>query len=163
MITKLAWFAMMPVILFASHSSFSAEEPIVPAHDEPIQPIPVDATLNPDKIELGEFLFNDPRLSKDNSLSCASCHILDAGGDDNLVTGIALGVLAHVMTRDSSPADTSSTLSAALRQVSEHYVEEISEEELLSHAIDGMMQSCNACHSKLPQGTVPSVWQGMKG
>ena len=31
-------------------------------------------------------------------------------------------------------------LSAALRQVSEHYVEEISEEELLSHAIDGMMQ-----------------------
>lgn len=58
----------------------------------------------------------------------------------SIVTGIALGVLAHVMTRDSSPADTSTTLSAALRQVSEHYVEEISEEELLSHAIDGMMQ-----------------------
>lgn len=97
MITKLARFAMMPVILFASHSSFSAEEPIVPAPVEPIQPIPVDATLNPDKIELGEFLFNDPRLSQDNSLSCASCHILDAGGDDNLVTGIALGGNRHVV------------------------------------------------------------------
>ena len=81
MITNLAWFAMMRVILFASHSSFSAEEQIVPAHDEPIQPIPIDTTLDPDKVELGAFLFNDPRLSKDNSLSCASCHILDAGGD----------------------------------------------------------------------------------
>ena len=97
MITNLAWFAMMPVILFASHSSFSAEEQIVPAHDEPIQPIPIDTTLDPDKVELGAFLFNDPRLSKDNSLSCASCHILDAGGDDNLVTGIALGGNRHVV------------------------------------------------------------------
>lgn len=58
----------------------------------------------------------------------------------SIVTGIALGVLTHVMTRDNLPADSTGTLSAALRQVSENYVEEISEEELLSHAIDGMMR-----------------------
>ncbi len=59
----------------------------------------------------------------------------------SIVTGISLGVLAHVVTRDRTPADASATLSEALRQVAENYVEEVSEEELLNHAIEGMMQS----------------------
>ncbi len=59
----------------------------------------------------------------------------------SIVTGISLGVLAHVVTRDQTPADPSATLSEALRQVAENYVEEVSEEELLNHAIEGMMQS----------------------
>jgi len=58
----------------------------------------------------------------------------------SIVTGIALGVLAHQMTRAQEPASSSHTLSSALRKVSENYVEEISEEELLLHALDGMMQ-----------------------
>lgn len=58
----------------------------------------------------------------------------------SIVTGISLGVLAHVMTKEDAPVSSSNTLSSALRQVSENYVEEISEEELLNHALDGMMQ-----------------------
>ncbi len=59
----------------------------------------------------------------------------------SIVTGISLGVLAHILTRDTTPADPSATLSEALRQVSDNYVEEVSEEELLNYAIEGMMQS----------------------
>ena len=57
----------------------------------------------------------------------------------SIVTGIALGVLAHLMTREHTQADTAGTLSNALRQVSESYVEEVREEELLDHALQGMM------------------------
>ncbi|MCF0164289.1 MAG: heme-binding domain-containing protein [Bacteroidales bacterium] len=53
--------------------------------DEPISAIPDVAHLAPDynKVPLGEALFNDTRLSLDNSLSCASCHLLDKYGVDN--------------------------------------------------------------------------------
>ena len=44
--------------------------------------------LSKDKIKLGEKLFFDTLLSKDNTISCASCHILNEGGDDNKPTAI---------------------------------------------------------------------------
>lgn len=53
--------------------------------DGPIQPIPVAYTLNQDKVALGEMLFNDPRLSHDNTISCATCHVLSMGGTDQRV------------------------------------------------------------------------------
>jgi cytochrome c peroxidase len=97
MISNLARFAMLPAVLLFIHNASLAEEQIVPALDEPIQPIPVDTDLDPDKVALGSILFNDTRLSKDNSLSCASCHILEAGGDDDVSTGIALDDNEHVV------------------------------------------------------------------
>jgi len=36
--------------------------------------IPRDNPLAPDKINLGKQLYFDPRLSRDNTISCASCH-----------------------------------------------------------------------------------------
>ncbi len=39
--------------------------------------------LSREKISLGKKLFFDTRLSRDKSLNCASCHILNEGGDDN--------------------------------------------------------------------------------
>ncbi len=44
--------------------------------------------LTPEKIALGKKLFFDPILSLDNTITCASCHILEEGGDDNLPTAI---------------------------------------------------------------------------
>ncbi len=44
--------------------------------------------LTREKIALGKALFFDPRLSKDSNISCASCHKLEEGGDDNLATAI---------------------------------------------------------------------------
>ena len=44
--------------------------------NEPIRPIPLESKLDAAKVALGDKLFHDKRLSKDNSVSCASCHAL---------------------------------------------------------------------------------------
>ena len=51
---------------------------------EPILPIspPLFTAVQKAQITLGRSLFSDPRLSRDNSTSCASCHSLDLGGAD---------------------------------------------------------------------------------
>ena len=49
---------------------------------EPIRPIVPVAGLMPEKVALGRRLFHEPRLSKDDTVSCATCHDLAAGGGD---------------------------------------------------------------------------------
>ncbi len=44
-----------------------------------------------EKVELGKMLFFDPRLSTSGLLSCATCHNLGMGGDDNLETSVGHG------------------------------------------------------------------------
>lgn len=51
----------------------------------PLTPLPAVPELDPARVELGRKLFNDPRLSPDNSQSCADCHRLDRGGADGQV------------------------------------------------------------------------------
>ena len=58
--------------------------------EEPISPIPETVDVNPEKVKLGRRLFHDPILSKDGTISCASCHDLATGGDDG--RRISLGV-----------------------------------------------------------------------
>jgi len=57
---------------------------------EPITPIPIEVKVNKYKANLGKELFFDPRLSKDDTISCHTCHMLDRGGVDNLK--VSLGV-----------------------------------------------------------------------
>lgn len=57
---------------------------------EPIAPLPETLNLNPAKVKLGEQLFHEPRLSADNTVSCASCHHLSLGGVDHLVTAMGM-------------------------------------------------------------------------
>lgn len=59
-------------------------------------------------------------------------------------------------------ADDSYQKILGVKRAAKRYLRD-KDRQQMDAAIDGMMQSCNACHSKLPQGTVPSVWQGMKG
>lgn len=58
--------------------------------DQPITPIPARLQLDARKVSLGRKLFHDPRLSHDNSLSCASCHDLKKAGADG--RKVALGI-----------------------------------------------------------------------
>lgn len=51
---------------------------------EPVEPLPRSIELDPEKVALGKRLFNDPRLSHSNAISCASCHDLGKGGGDGL-------------------------------------------------------------------------------
>ena len=54
----------------------------LPGPREPLKPLPETVDVNPEKVALGRALFHDPRLSKDNSTACVSCHDLVNGGDD---------------------------------------------------------------------------------
>ena len=49
---------------------------------EPITPIPLYQALDPRWVALGERLFNDVRLSHDNTRACTTCHPLERGGMD---------------------------------------------------------------------------------
>jgi cytochrome c peroxidase len=51
---------------------------------EPIAPLPLASAEHPAKVALGERLFGDVRLSRDRSMSCATCHLFDRGGADGL-------------------------------------------------------------------------------
>lgn len=59
--------------------------------EELITPIPKELIVNKNKVFLGKKLFNEARLSKDGTISCATCHILEDGGDDNLPVSIGVG------------------------------------------------------------------------
>ncbi|MGN0864611.1 MAG: cytochrome c peroxidase [Akkermansia sp.] len=63
--------------VFATEQAQTAITPIEPAAE------PTDAVAAA-KIQLGHLLFNDPRLSTNNRVACASCHTLTKGGTDNL-------------------------------------------------------------------------------
>lgn len=58
---------------------------------EPIQPIPPPPALDPEKVVLGEMLFRENRVSKDNTKSCNSCHQLDLAGADGLAHSLRVG------------------------------------------------------------------------
>lgn len=51
--------------------------------NEPVRPIDQSLDYDPAKAALGFALFHDPRLSVDNTVSCASCHELENAGVDN--------------------------------------------------------------------------------
>ncbi|HGM7842894.1 TPA: cytochrome-c peroxidase [Serratia marcescens] len=55
-----------------------------------LQPLPESLPTNAQKVALGFRLFHDPRLSADNSISCAHCHQLGAGGVDGRVTSLGV-------------------------------------------------------------------------
>ena len=58
---------------------------------EPITPLPLTMHLDPRKVDLGHRLFLDARLSRDNTISCASCHGLQTGGTDRRSRSIGIG------------------------------------------------------------------------
>ena len=51
--------------------------------NEPVRPIDKSLEYDAAKAALGFALFHDPRLSVDNTVSCASCHALETAGVDN--------------------------------------------------------------------------------
>jgi cytochrome c peroxidase len=68
---------------------------------EPIFPIPQKVEFNEARALLGEALFFDARLSKNGEISCASCHRLEDGGDDNVALGISMSTDHNVINTPS--------------------------------------------------------------
>ncbi|QDT45559.1 Cytochrome c551 peroxidase precursor [Gimesia alba] len=77
-------------VISAGSFTVQAEEPVikVPAGLPPIE-FPEDNPPTAEKIALGKQLFFDKRLSRDNTISCASCHAPDKGysNADQFATG----------------------------------------------------------------------------
>ncbi len=56
--------------------------------------LPPDNPMSKDKVELGRTLFFDTRLSGDNSVSCATCHLPQAAFSDNRQVALGVGQAA---------------------------------------------------------------------
>lgn len=108
---KRKWFYVVPLIIVAflviglwqnsqlkeKSEPIAVESVVASTINEPLQPIPLDIKLNEEKVKLGEKLFNEPQLSRDNSLSCASCHLLSKGGTDQTVRSIGIkGAIGNI-------------------------------------------------------------------
>ena len=72
------WIAWMSMACLASPAGASPNPPLI--HDEPITAVPQPDPADRRKLALGEALFNDTRLSRDGTVSCASCHDLQSNG-----------------------------------------------------------------------------------
>jgi cytochrome c peroxidase len=82
------WIAMTCILILGGLLvSPAAQQPLVQPpevnstfFEEPITPVPKLPQIDPLKVRLGERLFGDPRLSRDSSRSCSSCHDLGTNG-----------------------------------------------------------------------------------
>jgi cytochrome c peroxidase len=72
--------------------------PKVPLGLKPV-PVPADNPMTPEKVELGKQLYFDPRLSCDDTVSCASCHDPKKGWSNG--TPFATGVRSQVGGRSA--------------------------------------------------------------
>ena len=83
-----ARFALALVLGVAGATAVAPSPGVLAA--EPIKPIPETVAVDPEKAVLGRALFFDARLSRDDTVSCASCHDLAAGGDDGRVVSVGI-------------------------------------------------------------------------
>lgn len=89
--------------------------PQVPEEEEPLAVLPtveevadaLEIELRPARVDLGRQLFHDTRLSKDLTVSCATCHDLRFGGADR--SPKAVGIFCQV-----GPLNTPTVFNAAL-------------------------------------------------
>jgi len=87
------------VVFYSSGGDSSQQEVVATAApprtlarpNEPITPITTPSGLNAQKVILGQILFHDARLSRDGTISCATCHDLSRGGVDNLPRSFGVG------------------------------------------------------------------------
>lgn len=77
------------VMALCAHATQAAQENW---RGGPVSPLSSEMSdIDPRKVRLGEEMFHDPRLSADDTISCASCHDLATGGGDGLVKPIGIG------------------------------------------------------------------------
>ena len=73
---------LLALVCLNAASPAAAQSPTLQARagQEPITPIPAVPAQDPRRLALGERLFNDRRLSHDNTHSCSSCHDIRTNG-----------------------------------------------------------------------------------
>lgn len=89
MAAAILWLAFDQGRQRASVDMVEASPLMTPGRD-PLVPLPLSLPLDERKVVLGRQLFHDVRLSSDETVSCASCHPLDAVGVDR--RSVSVGV-----------------------------------------------------------------------
>lgn len=79
-------FLLLVILLFSPLLSANK----LNLENEPITPIAIQPEQPEQKVKLGNILFHEPRLSKDNTISCASCHSLATAGVDGLPFSVGI-------------------------------------------------------------------------
>jgi cytochrome c peroxidase len=79
-------YTLLTAVALASSVSIAIAADALPME----APAPSDNPTSPAKVTLGKMLYHDPRLSSTGTVSCASCHNVMAGGEDN--RPVAMGV-----------------------------------------------------------------------
>lgn len=75
--------AVLIGILSATAAQAQENYPEMPLGlDRDVYMVPEDNPMTPEKAELGKLLYFDKRVSTDNTISCASCHVPSAGFAD---------------------------------------------------------------------------------
>jgi cytochrome c peroxidase len=132
---------------FAAIASAQAPALQPTAAREPITPIPPPPIEDPRRLALGDRLFHDNRLSRDNSRSCGSCHDTRTNGADSS---------AHDLTPDGRPIplNTPTIFNSALsfrlnwegnvRDFSAHTERILVNPEILASNIDKILQKLRA-------------------
>jgi cytochrome c peroxidase len=97
-----ALYGMMLVTTLHASLSFAVGTPaqITPPLGLPPVAIPADNPLTREKIDLGRQLFMDRRLSHNNTMSCAMCHVPEQGFT-SYELGTAIGMQGRSLRRNS--------------------------------------------------------------
>jgi len=74
----------------AAEAGAAAELPEVPL-GLPEVPVPEDNPITPEKVALGKMLYFDTRLSKDGTISCATCHDPEMAWAEHTPTSTGIG------------------------------------------------------------------------
>ena len=88
-------------LALSSSTSFTYADINQTIKHEPISPIPQTIEVNKTKAQLGKTLFFDTRFSKSETVSCATCHQFETGGDDNVAMGISSATDKHIVNTPS--------------------------------------------------------------
>jgi cytochrome c peroxidase len=141
------FFLLMILAVFLWRRRFYADYSTIPVVDsfvgkgpaEPIQPLPREVHLDARKVALGQSLFDDPRLSRDGTVSCSTCHSLATGGCDRRPASV--GISGQV---GSINAPTVFNSSANFKQFWDGRA------ETLEDQIDGPVQASHEMGSSWP-------------
>lgn len=98
------WILALALLVTGCEVFDSYEEPEAPSPLEvpfgfPPVPVPSHNPITAEKVALGEKLFFDPILSRDESIACSSCHLPDLAFADP--RSVSLGVDARAGLRNS--------------------------------------------------------------
>lgn len=100
--SKLIWAALFAALLFFSFRKGTQPYLFPKLYLFPEMPVGVDNPVTIEGASLGRFLFYDPVLSSDSSLSCSGCHNQKYAFSDAAIA-FSKGVNGKIQTRNTMP------------------------------------------------------------